>query len=42
MKNEIIIIKKLERINRILHAESRDELAKLCPYAKSTLKEWID
>ncbi|WP_304960577.1 hypothetical protein [Thomasclavelia cocleata] len=39
MKNEIIIIKKLEHINRILHAESRDELTKLCPYAKSTLED---
>lgn len=35
-KNEII--QKLEHINCILHVESRDELAKLCPYAKTVLK----
>lgn len=35
-KNEIV--KKLEHINRILHAESREELEELCPYAKKSLK----
>ena len=35
-KNEII--QKLEHINKILHAESREELEELCPYTKKTLK----
>ncbi|WP_279000884.1 hypothetical protein [Thomasclavelia cocleata] len=35
-KNEII--QKLEHINKILCAESREELGELCPYAKKTLK----
>ncbi len=32
------IIQKLEYINRILCVENRSELAELCPYAKTTLK----
>lgn len=35
-KNEIV--KKLEHIDCVLNAESREELAKLCPYAESILK----